>query len=135
MQLSILKILAGQPEGRASLEAVKHYLAVFYSSGPEWTARMKRLAQRAPGIDIFTQKLVVREPGEWRITDAGRAMLAALELPSAALAEAAATGRSIVEPPAAEPSWQPLSSKRRIADHRLRRVNRPRKPTRRRLSA
>jgi hypothetical protein len=78
-QLSILKILAGQPEGRASLDVVKHHLAVFYTSGSEWTRRMKRLADRAPDLDIFSQKLVAREPGEWRITDDGRALLALVE--------------------------------------------------------
>jgi hypothetical protein len=76
LQLSILKILAGQPDGRASLAVVKQYLAIFYTSGPEWTARMKRMAERAPNLDIFGQKLVVREPGVWRIADEGRALLA-----------------------------------------------------------
>ncbi len=80
--MSILKILDGQPDGRATLDAVKQHLAVFYSSGSEWPQRMKRLAERSPsGIDIFGQKLVTREPGEWRITEAGRAFLAALERP------------------------------------------------------
>jgi hypothetical protein len=83
--VSILKILDGQVEGRATLDIVKQHLAVFYSSGSEWSQRMKRLAERAPSsIDIFGQKLVTREPGEWRITEAGRAFLAALERPSVA---------------------------------------------------
>lgn len=77
--LSILKILDGQPDGRASLELVKRYLAIFYTSGPEWTARMRLLAEQVPELDIFSQKLVAREPGEWRITDKGRAFLTALE--------------------------------------------------------
>lgn len=78
-QLSILKILAGQPNGRASVEVVKRYLSIFYTSGSEWTDRMKRLAERAPGLDIFSQKLITREPGEWIITEAGREVLASLE--------------------------------------------------------
>lgn len=78
-QLSTLKILAGQPDGRASIEVVKQHLAIFYTVGPEWTDRMKRLADRAPGLDIFSQKLVVREPGEWILTEAGRLFLEALE--------------------------------------------------------
>ncbi len=73
--MSILKILAGQPDGRASLDVVKQHLALFYTSRSEWTGRMKRPAERAPDLDIFGQKLIAREPGEWRITDAGRALL------------------------------------------------------------
>lgn len=78
-QLSILKILAGQPEGRASLAVLKDYLAVFYTSGPEWTTRMKRLAERARDLDIFRQKLVARDSGHWIIMEEGRAFLAWLE--------------------------------------------------------
>jgi hypothetical protein len=45
---------------------------------------MKRMEARAGGnVDIFGEKLNMREPGEWRITDAGRALLAALEHPPA----------------------------------------------------
>lgn len=78
-QISILKILAGQPDGRASLAVLKQYLAVYYSSGTEWTDRMKGLAARATALNIFSQGLVARDPGEWRITDKGRAFLSALE--------------------------------------------------------
>lgn len=78
-QLSILKILAGQPSGFASLEVVKQHLAIFYTSGPEWPARMKRLSELAPNLDIFGQKLVTRELGYWRITGEGRTFLESLE--------------------------------------------------------
>ncbi|WP_375310386.1 hypothetical protein WHZ77_24935 [Bradyrhizobium sp. A5] len=78
-QLSILKILDGQTDGRASLEVIKQHLAVLYTSGQEWTVRMNRLAERAPDLDIFGQKLVVREPGVWNITEEGRSFLAILE--------------------------------------------------------
>lgn len=78
-QLSILKILAGQPGGRAALEVVKQHLAIFYTSGPEWAARMKRIASREPNLDIFGQKLIDREVGYWTITEEGRKVLEALE--------------------------------------------------------
>lgn len=78
-QLSILKILAGQPGGRAALEVVKQHLAIFYTSGPEWPARMKRIASREPNLDIFGQKLIDREVGYWTITEEGRKVLEALE--------------------------------------------------------
>ncbi|WP_177237500.1 hypothetical protein [Bradyrhizobium sp. Rc3b] len=79
-QLSILKILAGQRHGRASIEVVKQHLAIYYSSGPEWPARMKRIASRAPQLDIFGQRLVKQEAGWWSITDEGRKALEGLEL-------------------------------------------------------
>jgi hypothetical protein len=82
-QLSILKILDGQADGCASLEVIKQHLAIFYTSGQEWTGRMKRLAERAPHLDIFGQKLVVREPGVWSITEEGRSFLIILERPAA----------------------------------------------------
>ena len=78
-QLSILKILAGQPGGRASLEIVEQHLAIFYTSGPEWPARMKRIASREPSLDIFGQKLIDREVGYWTITEEGRKVLEVLE--------------------------------------------------------
>ena len=84
-QLSILKILDGQSDGRASLEVIKRHLAVLYTSGQEWTGRMKRLAERAPDLDIFGQKLVVREPGVWSITEEVRSFLAILEHPVAVI--------------------------------------------------
>lgn len=83
-QLSILKILAGQPGGRASLEIVKQHLAIFYTSGPEWPARMKRIASREPNLDIFGQRLIEREEGYWIITAHGRKILERLEVLDAA---------------------------------------------------
>ncbi|MGY3034274.1 hypothetical protein ACVIIV_003444 [Bradyrhizobium sp. USDA 4354] len=58
---------------------MKDYLTVYYTSGPDWTDRMKRLAARAPDLNIFGQGLVAREPGQWIITEKGRAFLALLE--------------------------------------------------------
>nr|WP_249817230.1 hypothetical protein [Bradyrhizobium sp. 132] len=54
----------GQPDGRASLDAVKQHLAVYYSSGSEWPQRMKRAGRAGTiTIEIFGQKLVTRQPG------------------------------------------------------------------------
>lgn len=83
-QLSILKILAGQPGGRASLELVKQHLAIFYTSGPEWPARMKRIASREPNLDIFGRRLIEREEGYWIITAHGRKILERHEVLDAA---------------------------------------------------
>jgi hypothetical protein len=83
-QITVLKVLAGHPGGRASLADVRHALAILISSGPDWTDRTKRLAARAPCLDIFSQSLVLRDSEGWQITDAGRALLAKVEDPAPA---------------------------------------------------
>jgi hypothetical protein len=80
-QITVLKVLAGHPEGRASLAELKRAVAILISSGSDWTDRTKRLAARAPGLDIFSQSFVLRDDAGWQITDAGRAFLASVETP------------------------------------------------------
>ena len=80
-QITVLKVLAGHPEGRASLAELKRAVAILISSGPDWTNRTKRLAARAPDLDIFSQSFVLRDNVGWQITDAGRAFLASVETP------------------------------------------------------
>src|SRR5207245_3837464 len=80
-QITILKVLAGHPGGRASLAELRQAVAILISSGTDWTDRTKRLAARAPGLDIFSQALVLRDDSGWQITDAGRALLASVEKP------------------------------------------------------
>ena len=80
-QVTILKVLAGQPEGRLSLADLRNNVAILISSGPDWTDRTKRIAARTPDLDIFSQGMVLRSPAGWRITDAGRAFLAECEVP------------------------------------------------------
>jgi hypothetical protein len=80
-QVTILKVLAGQPEGKLSIADLRHNVAILISSGPDWTDRTKRIAARTPGLDIFSQGMVLRSPGGWQITDAGRAFLASCEVP------------------------------------------------------
>ena len=82
-QIAVLKVLAGHPEGHASLADLKHYLAVLTCSGADWSQRMKRLAARAPGLDIFSSGYVVREPSGWQITTKGRDFLISIETPLA----------------------------------------------------
>ena len=82
--MAVLKVLAGHPEGRASLEDLKHYLAVLTSSGADWSERMKRLAARAPGLDIFTNGYVLRHADGWQLTEEGRQFLVMIEAPLAA---------------------------------------------------
>ena len=79
-QITILKVLAGHPDGRASLADLKHAVAILICSGTDWTDRTKRLAARAPGLDIFSQALVLRDADGWQITNAGRTLLASIEM-------------------------------------------------------
>src|SRR5258708_5122911 len=80
-QITILKVLAGHPEGRASLADLKRAMAILITSGSNWTDRTKRLAARAPDLDIFSQSFVLRDNAGWQITDAGRAFLDFLQTP------------------------------------------------------
>jgi hypothetical protein len=80
-QVTILKVLAGQPEGHLLLADLRNNVAILISSGPDWTGRTKRIAAQTPGLDIFSQGMVLRSPTGWRITDAGRAFLAECEVP------------------------------------------------------
>ncbi len=78
-QITILKILAGHPGGRASLDEVKRAVSLLMTSGADWTNRMKRLASLAPGLDMFSRGFVQRDAAGWHITDAGRDFLTLLE--------------------------------------------------------
>jgi hypothetical protein len=65
-QITILKVLAGHPEGRASLADLKRAMAILITSGSDWTDRTKRLAARAPDLDIFSQSFVLRDNAGWQ---------------------------------------------------------------------
>src|SRR5437764_963384 len=58
---------------------LKRDMAILATSGRDWADRTKRLAARVPGLDIFSQGLVVRESGGWKITSDGRAVLEFME--------------------------------------------------------
>ena len=116
-QITILKVLAGHPEGRASLADLRRAVGILISSGPDWTDRTKRLAARAPGLDIFSQALVLRDDTGWQITVAGRAFLASVETPIPAMSGSEQATESIVTltPTSAPRSIRPVGlSRRRI---------------------
>jgi hypothetical protein len=85
LQIEILKVLSGRPEGRASVEDLKSDLTFFNSLGTEWIGRMRQLAGRAPGLKIFSQGLVVRDQTGWQLTTAGRDFLDSVEALNRAL--------------------------------------------------
>ena len=103
-QITVLKVLAGQREGRLSLAELRHDVAILMSSGRDWTDRTNRIAARAPGLDIFSQALVVRDAAGWQITAAGRALLTSIEAPTSTVQEPAETGEAVSLPPSSEPS-------------------------------
>jgi len=71
----------GWASGRPRVARLRRAVGILISSGPDWTNRTKRLAARAPGLDIFSQALVLRDDTGWQITDAGRAFLTSIETP------------------------------------------------------
>ena len=114
-QITVLKVLAGHPGGRASLYDLKRAIAILITSGPDWTNRTKRLGARAPGLDIFTQAFVLRDEAGWQITHAGTAFLAALETPIqvAAAIDKAAEPALLLTPLPASPVIQLNEIRRR----------------------
>jgi hypothetical protein len=83
-QITILKVLAGHPGGRASVAELTRYVCILMSSGSDWSDRMRRLTARAPKLDIFADAFVLRDACGWIITDSGRQFLASLEASAAA---------------------------------------------------
>ena len=78
-QITVLKILISYPDGFAGMADLKRDMAILATSGPDWAARTRRLAARVPDLDIFSQGLVARENGGWKITARGRAVLEFME--------------------------------------------------------
>lgn len=78
-QVTVLKILVSYPGGFAVMADLKRDMAILATSGRDWAERTKRLASRMPDLDIFSQGLVERESGGWKITEKGRAVLEFLE--------------------------------------------------------
>jgi hypothetical protein len=84
-QITVLKVLAGHPNGFASVAELTRYVSILISSGSDWSNRMKRLAANAPQLDIFSSAFVVRQKDGWQITDAGLQFLTKLEAPVRAI--------------------------------------------------
>lgn len=104
-QITVLKVLAGSPGGLLPLADLRHDVALLISSGRDWTDLTKRIAARAPDLDIFSQAFVVRDPTGWQITPAGREFLATVEkrplplTPSVEVAIALAAQPAVAPPP------------------------------------
>jgi hypothetical protein len=103
------------------LDDLKRAVAILISSGSDWTDRTKRLAARAPGLDIFSQRFVLRDGAGWQITDAGRAFLAFAETHRSAAVdgEQAREGIAAVKPISASPPIRLVAVNRRRPRRRL----------------
>ena len=78
-QVTVLKILVSYPDGFAVMADLKRDMAILATSGHDWSERTKRLAARVPDLDIFSQALIERLNGGWRITGKGRKVLDFME--------------------------------------------------------
>ena len=78
-QVTVLKILVSYPDGFAVMDDLKRDMAILATSGRDWADRTKRLAAQVPALDIFSQGLVERISGGWKITVKGRAVLEFME--------------------------------------------------------
>lgn len=108
-QVTVLKVLISYPDGFAVMADIKRDMAILATSGRDWAERTKRLAARVPDLDIFSQGLIERMNGGWRITDKGRAVLEIMEArPASADATELPNVRGLEEPsPATTPSPMP----------------------------
>src|SRR3954471_12086932 len=105
LQVSILKVLAGQPDGRATVADLNRTITLL--SVPEWTIRMKRLSALAPDLDIFGSCYVVRDDGGWQLTEAGQAFLAVIEKPGSATVNREFAPIEVIIAPAPTPRRSP----------------------------
>ena len=119
-QVTVLKVLVSYPDGFAVMADLKRDMAILATSGRDWAERTMRLAARVPDLDIFSQALVERVNGGWRITGKGRTVPDFMESrPSAPQAER--NDASIERPAATEPAPRPLTSTRAARRQRLQR--------------
>ncbi len=102
-QVTVLKILSAYPGGFAGMADLKRDMAILATSGSDWAERTKRLAARVPDLSIFSQGLIERMNGGWRITDKGRAILEVMEArhpaPETTTAHVEAPHHAISPPP------------------------------------
>lgn len=98
-------------------------MAILATSGRDWVDWTRRLAVRVPDLDIFSQGLLDRQSGGWKITPKGRDVLEFMEARPTAepsdplpLAELGAAG-----PPQAPPLGQPAGRAKRRRESRERR--------------
>lgn len=109
-QVTVLKVLVSYPDGFAVMADLKRDMAILATSGRDWAERTKRLAARVPDLDIFSQGLIERMNGGWRVTDKGRSVLEIMEARSAPAQATELTPVRAVEEPTLATSLSPVPS-------------------------
>jgi hypothetical protein len=126
-QVTVLKILVSYPNGFALMADLKRDMAILATSGRDWAERTKRLASRVPDLDIFSQGLVDRLNGGWRITDKGRGVLEFMEArPRAPEPQGDEVGSTSVRPAAHPPQYPTKAGSNRRERRQRRRAARQR---------
>jgi hypothetical protein len=119
-QVTVLKVLVSYPDGFAAMADLKRDMAILATSGRDWAERTKRLAARVPDLDIFSQGLIERMNGGWRVTVKGRSVLEIMEArPSPAQATERPPVR-VVEVPTPATTLSPMPSIRPVRRKRER---------------
>ncbi|MDX3970354.1 hypothetical protein ACVW1C_008302 [Bradyrhizobium sp. USDA 4011] len=109
-QVAVLKVLVSYPDGFAVMEDIKRDMAILATSGRDWSERTKRLAARVPDLDIFSQSLIERLNGGWRITNKGRAVLEIMEARPAPVQTTELPDVRAVEEPTPATTLSPMPS-------------------------
>lgn len=77
--VSIMKVLAGHPNGVCRHEELKRCLAILATSGPDWSNHSRELAAAFPKLNIFGAEFVRRYSFGWRLTPRGVIALEMME--------------------------------------------------------
>ena len=124
-QVTVLKILVSYPDGFAVMEDLKRDMAILATSGRDWAERTRRLATKVPDLDIFSQGLVERISGGWKITAKGRVLLefleARAETPEPAQQTPIDQAKAVSETVPVPPLRQPADRAKRRRERRERR--------------
>lgn len=121
-QVTVLKVLVSYPDGFAAMADLKRDMAILATSGRDWAERTKRLAARVPDLDIFSQGLIERMNGGWRITDNGRSVVEIMEArPAPTQATELPAVRAVEQPPPATTRSMPSIAPVRRKQERKRR--------------
>ena len=99
-QITVLvKVLAGHPDGRASLPDLRRAVGILISSGTDWTDRNGNVWPREPRASISSaRRLCCATPMAGKFTDAGRTLLASIETRAPTTPESGHAREVVVEP-------------------------------------
>jgi hypothetical protein len=103
-QVTVLKILVSYQNGFAVMADLKRDMAILATSGRDWAERTRCMGSRVPDLDVFSQGLIERLNGGWRITDKGRSVLEVMEARPRDREQPAETSDAELKEPAAQPA-------------------------------